>query len=350
MPEAPPFHPHRPTLVAPVVLDPSGTRGPTPARARGAAWRRTSRGFYVPASVTDDDPAQRVVEASVVVPEGGAVTGWAALHWLGGAWFDGGQVGTRRPVTVATAGRTVRRQPGIAICEEGLSPRDVVVVDGLPVTTAVRSACFEMRYAPTDRAAASALSMAAYSDLVSLDEMAEYAAAHRGWTGIPRCRRGLALAEENAWSPPEVSMTLVWQLDAGHPRPRCNVPVFDRAGRLIGTPDLIDVEAGVWGEYNGDVHLTGRQQAVDLHREALFRAVGLEGVTMVAPDLVDPARFIARLHGAYQRARHEPEPSRAWTVVPPPWWTRTDTVTRRRALDPGQRRRLLGYRRTLRAG
>lgn len=344
--EPPPFHPSRPGLVAPVALDPRGRAGPTPGQARGTGWRRSSRGFYVPSGVNDANPDQRILEASVVTPAGGAVTGWAALRWRGGTWFDGSWGGrSKLPVTIATAGRTVRRQQGIAICEEGLDPTERSVLDGLSVTSAVRSACFEMRYAPSDRLAVVALDMAAYSDLVSLAEMADYAGRHSGWTGIPRCRWALGHADENAWSPHEVLMRLGWELDAGRPRPLCNVPVFDRSGRLVGTPDLLDPEAGVLGEYDGALHLAGRQRAVDLRREAEFRGLGLETVVMVAADHQDMSSFLTRLDGAYRRARHEAESTRAWTISPPPWWTDTSTVAARRTLDADQQRRWLRHRR-----
>ena len=38
-------------------------------------------------------------------------------------------------------------------------------------------------------------------------------------------------------------MVLVWVLDAGLDPPLCNREVFDLDGRLIGVPDLLDVEA-----------------------------------------------------------------------------------------------------------
>ena len=83
-----PFHVRRPRLVAPVRVDPEGRAGPTRAQARGAAWRRTGQGFYVPAHV-ELTPDQRVVEAAAVLRDDEAVTGWAGLRWLGAAWFEG---------------------------------------------------------------------------------------------------------------------------------------------------------------------------------------------------------------------------------------------------------------------
>jgi hypothetical protein len=342
----PPFHPSRPTLVGPVRLDPEGRVGPTTAQARGAGWRRSSRGRYVPADVDADDPAQRIIEAAAVLPAYGGVTGWAALHWWGGHWFDGRAWGSRhrRDVWLATGDIHIREQPGISICEEKLDPRDLTVVDGLRVTTALRSALFEMRYAASERLAVVAMDMVAYSDLVSIAEMREYAAAHSSWTGIPQARDALPHADENAWSPPEVLMRLSWTFDAGRPRPLCNAPIFDPAGRHIGTPDLLDAHAGVVGEYDGALHLLGRQRARDVRREADFRSVGLEYVTMLAADLLDPSHFVGRLHAAYRRAGYEPESGRAWTIARPAWWTSTDTVARRRVLTDAQRARLLRRR------
>ena len=96
----------------------------------------------MPAWVEESDD-QRIVEAAAVLPPYGGVTGWAGLAWMRGRWF----ADTLRDVMLATAGTFVRRQPGFSICEEKLDPADLIVVDGLRVTSAVRSVCFEMRYA-----------------------------------------------------------------------------------------------------------------------------------------------------------------------------------------------------------
>ncbi len=56
-------------------------------------------------------------------------------------------------------------------------------------------------------------------------------------------------------------MRMIWVVDAGLPRPLCNMPIFDRHGRHIGTPDLLDPVAGVVGEYDGALHLAGEQRA-----------------------------------------------------------------------------------------
>ena len=226
----------RPGLVAPVRVDPIGRTGPTRRSAAGGLWRRSSRGRYVPSSV-EASLDQRIVEAAVVLPEHGGVTGWAALAWRRARWFDGeGAGGRQRPVTLVTAGDDIRVQPGIAVSAERLDPRDLEWVDGVRVTSSVRSTWFEMRYVENRRLAVVALDMAAYDDLVSLDEMAEWEYLHPGWTGAPQCRWALGYASENSWSPRETLTHLVWQIDADLPRLLCNCPLFDRSGNHIGTP------------------------------------------------------------------------------------------------------------------
>ncbi|MEU0266595.1 hypothetical protein [Nocardioides sp. NPDC006303] len=89
------FHGNRPWLVRPVRIDPAGKVGPTRGQVAGKGWRRASRGFYLPARYTADTPEQRIVEAAMVLGPHDAVTGWAALRWLGAEAFDGLEV--RRP-------------------------------------------------------------------------------------------------------------------------------------------------------------------------------------------------------------------------------------------------------------
>lgn len=336
----PPFHPDRPGLVAPVRADPEGRRGPTRAQARGRGWRTTSRGLHVPVWAPAEDPQQRSVEAAALLRgDDEAVTGWAALGWLGGRWFDGTMAdGARLPVPLVV-GREVTARPGVRISQEHLRHREVRIVDGLAITVPVRSVSFETRYASSWWDAVVALDMACYSDLVSIGEMAAYAAVIGPWTGIGQLRKALDHADENAWSPREVVMRLRWTEEARCPRPRCNLPVFDLHGRHLGTPDLFDPLHGVAGEYDGAVHLIGAQRARDVRREALFREAGVEVVTVVAGE--PSGGFVPRLRQAYARAPHH---HRGWTVVPPPWWVPTDTVAGRRRLTPTQRDRLLAYR------
>src|SRR5687767_2713861 len=122
--------------------------------------------------------------------------------------------------------------------------------------------------------------MAAYSDLASHDEVAEFASHLRGWTGIPRLNAAVPLMEENSWSPQETFVRLVWVLDAELPPLRSNPPVFDRFGNHLATPDLLDEESGLVIEYDGSAHLEGQRRRADRDREEILRRHGLEVLTV----------------------------------------------------------------------
>lgn len=193
----------------PVRVDASGEHGPTPWQVRSSRWRRTTRGLYVPADV-ERTTEQRIVEAAAVLGGGEAVTRWAALHWQHARWFGGltGD-GSELPVPLLVH-RHLLPQPGVSYSQE--SPRgEHTDLDGLTITPALRSVSFEVRYAGTVRAAVRVIDMAAYDDLVSLDELRDEVVRYGAWTGdcVRRCRsptrtpglRPSATCEWSGWSP-----------------------------------------------------------------------------------------------------------------------------------------------------
>ncbi|NYE35901.1 hypothetical protein F4692_001005 [Nocardioides cavernae] len=290
---------------------------------------------------------QRIVEAAARLPAHGGVTGWASLRWAGGSWFQGtGRGSELLPVTLALGSRHTLR-PGhlLGVSQELVPPSELLRLRGVRLTSARWSVAYEMRKAATDEAAIVAFEMAAYDDLVSVEELAALTQSEL-WIrqGVQRVRDVLCMLEENSWSPMEPVMRLAWQLDAGAPRPRANHPVFDLSGRFVGTPDLFDPIAGVYGLYDGALHLAGEVRHADVVKEAAYRRLGLEGVTMMAGDLADRGAFVGRLRGAYARAEQRPAHQRRWLPGLPDWWVPTATVAQRRALSAHQRRRLLRYR------
>lgn len=326
-------------VVVPVRCDPAGLAGPRRREAAGAAWRRTSRGFYVPAEV-EESPVQRVAEAGVLVPRRTAVTGWGALCWLGAEWFTGTRPdGSHLPVPLAGARRTLREQPLLHLCEERIDRHEIDVVDGLRVTSAVRSVLFEVRYAASLVEAVVALDMAYAADLVTPEEVGGWVEDHSSYTGIGQARRAVGLADENSWSPQETRMRLRW-LDLELGAPLANRPVFDLRGRHLATPDLVDPVAGVAGEYDGAAHLDTDRRRTDLGRDDRLRGAGLETFAVVAGEMRAGGAFEPRLRAAYSRAGERDAP-RGWTLDPPSWWRETTTVAARRALPEHLRGRLL---------
>lgn len=342
--EVQPFHPDRPDLVAPVRVDPRGVRGPTRKAVRGPRWRRTGHGLYVPSAVKRT-VEQDIVEAAALLRPGDAVTGWASLRWRRARWTTGERGGERLPVPVVTT-HFLASRPTMVVSQEHLRHQEVEVVDGLAITSPLRSVCLEVRRAATLLDAVVLLDMAAYDDLVALEELAAYVHTIGPWTGVEQARAALRDADENSWSPMETVMRDVW-VRAGYPRPLCNVPLFDLAGRHLATPDLLDPVAGVVGEYDSDLHLVGARRTKDVRREGVLRHAGLEYVVMLGSDRSDDhASFRQRLDTAYARSCDAGRP-RGWTVERPRWWVDTTTVAARRGLSGRQRARLLAHRKAV---
>lgn len=316
-------------LVRPAVTDPHGLVGPTPGRARGPKWRCTTPGFFVPADVTDELPEQRVLEQSMRLPTGGAVTAWAACRLWRAAFFDGlmpdGR--TRRPVPLAIGPvGHLRHLPGSTILRDRLDPREVVLILGIPCTARRRALFDEMRHAPDLRDAVVAMDMMAAAEQVSISQMHQYAATRAGWNGVAKARAALDLADERSKSPNETRVRLIWVLDAGLPSPLVNRPVWDLDGRLLGIADLLDEEAGMVVEFDGAEHRRARRHASDVAREDRMRRVGLEYVKVTGLDVPRRDLVVDRLLSSRARARHLPPDQRRWSTAPPPGWRPEPTL------------------------
>lgn len=306
-------------VVRPVRAD--GVDGPTRKQARGRWWRLTTHGFYVPIDVDGSVPEQRIVEASVLLPPDGAVTGWASLRYHGGGFFDGlmpdGR--TERPVPLVVGpGRRRRPRDGVRWLQHALPLEEVCVRHGVACTTVERAVFDEMRLSGGVRPATVALDMAMAAGLTSRGRFARYLDAQPQRDGVPLVRAAAGLADEGSRSPRETDMRLVWELDAGLPRPLCNRCVYDvRTGRLLGVADLIDPEAGVVGEFDGGEHSRAGRRSRDAARDGAFRDHGLEVFRVTAVDLRDPAKVVARTLAAYRRAGNR-SVTPTWTLEPPP--------------------------------
>jgi hypothetical protein len=308
-------------LVRPVPLDPEGLRGPTRNQATGSKWRRTSQGHYVPSHVDGEMPEQRILEASVLLPVGGVVTGWAALRLARAAYFDGLLADglTRRPVQLATGPvQSRRRRDGVSWLRHTVQLSDTWVRHGIPCARPTPALFDEIRTAVGLRSAVLALDMACAAAVSSIRRMFAFCDVHPGLNGVPRVRAAIELADEDSWSPGESRLRLIWVLDAGRSTPLCNREVFDLNGRLLGIADLLDPEAGVVGEYDGAEHARASRRSRDAARDSAFRDVGLEVFRVTAYDEHDRHAVVSRIDAAYRRA--ESRTVKRWTLTPPRGW------------------------------
>lgn len=267
-------------------------------------------------------PEQRVIEAAALIRGAGAVTGWAALRMLGGRFFDGSRRGGELlPVDLVTGPHHSRRpRPGVRWSQDRLDESETRTRHGVRVTVADRAAFDTARLADDVRAATVALDMAFAAELTGPRRVANYLDSHRGWTGCPQARKALDLSSDRSRSPMETEVRIVWELDAGLPRPLVNVEVFSRAGKLLGVADLLDAVSGLVVEFDGADHAGARRRSEDAGREGRLRGHRLEVERVTGYDLHQVPGLVSRLHAARRRARWLPESERPWTVTPPPGW------------------------------
>lgn len=280
--------------------------GPTRGEAAGPRWRSAGWGLHVPSRI-EASPEQRVVEASARLSVG-MVTGWAALRLAGARYFDGTD-GTRSdsPVPLLLPHSHRLRARGVLVERTRGSLPEPVVRHGVPCAPGPTALWHELVRC-TDRIRAGVMvDMALAAEVVTLPEVQSYA-SH------PRPRHFAAYAVERACphcrSPKESEMLQVWQHELGFPRPGMNVQVLDLAGRRLAVVDLLDAEAGVYGEYNGAAHRSRERQRRDEERAERLREVGLEGFVLVAGDSRKTWRD--RMSAARRRAQWLPEEQRRW--------------------------------------
>jgi hypothetical protein len=93
--------------------------------------------------------------------------------------------------------------------------------------------------------------------------------------------------------------------------------VRDLQGRLLGVADLLDDEAGLAVEFDGEDHRSKDQHTRDVRKEDAFRRVGIEVVRLTGTDLHDRPLVVDRLLAGRARARFEPHEVRRWRARRP---------------------------------
>lgn len=276
--------------------------GITEHELRGPLWRNPMHGRYSFIGTDPEDPMQRIFDALSVMPDDGALTGWAAAYLAGVKDLDGRSwTGELEPVTVAVPYQRRIRRDGIRTIRTAIEAHDVTRWGRVSVTAPART-CFElMRQSCLEDAVVVADAMLR-AQAVTLDGLRQYVATKEGWRGVPVMRAALELADERTASCPESRLRMVWVMEAGLPRPEVNVSVFSASGAWLGIPDLLDIETGLVGEYDGAQHRELAQHTADNVREERLEAYGLRVVRATSVDLKSGRRrLVARLRGGYEQ-------------------------------------------------
>lgn len=256
---------------------------------RGPGWTRANQGLWSWTAGGPPDPAahSRVLRAAPLVRDHGAIGGWAAGLLHGFAEFDGTCAdGKHLPVPLCLP-RAVRcRRPrDVRVFRSDLTADEIVVVDGVRVTSLVRTAADLVRRAGSDVEAVVNLDMLLRRHPTFGADVATWIHTHARHRGLPRARRVLDLARAGSASPQESRLRMMWVLDAGLQMPRINRWLYDADGRLLGCADLFDADAGLVGEYDGEHHADARQRTHDHRRRESMERAGLIVVQHTMIDL-----------------------------------------------------------------
>lgn len=278
---------------------------------RSGTWRRVRYGVYTTGDVWRRHEVEgrthrlecaavlrRLGRSSAVVSH----TSAARLHRLVVPRSAGTEVRLTDPEQFRT-GRNYR------ISEATVVPEDVVVHEGLPVTTVTRTLADIGREWPLADAVVAADDALA-DGRTSLAALGAAALAQTHWVGCGNASRAFSLARVGAHSPHETRTRLAL-LGAGLPEPLLQCAVLVGA-RLVAVLDMYWPDYGVFAECDGMVKYTdpwrGRTPAEVLWQEKRRQDdlldLDLRGVRIAPEDIRDqPGEKFERLGSLLSRRR-----------------------------------------------
>jgi len=218
----------------------------------------------------------------------GVVAGFAAAALHGSKWVDD-------TTTVELIHENRHRLPGLSTRGDRIGEDEIVVVDGIPVTSPTRTALDLGCWYPTTSGVAAIDSLARATD-IKVADVELLAQRYPGRRGIARARLAISLFDPGAQSPKETWLRLVL-VQAGLPRPQTQIPVFDECGSAIAYLDMGWEDVKVAVEYDGDQHRSDRSQYNwDIRRLERLQHLGWILIRVVAGDR--PADIVRRVRTA----------------------------------------------------
>jgi hypothetical protein len=209
-------------------------------------------------------------------------------------------------VTRARTGGGRRRGP-VHLHPAPLPDTEVVVTEGLRVTTLARTVVDVARLLPFERAVTTG--DAALRAGLSQDELSAVMAGSRRRPGVAAARRAVLFLDGRSESPGE-SLSRVLFAQLGLPSPELQYEVLDDRGVLVGRADFCWEEHRTLGEFDGKIKygrlLRPGEAAQDVvyqekRREDALRDLGWQMVRWNWVDLNAGAALAERLQRAFRR-------------------------------------------------
>jgi very-short-patch-repair endonuclease len=269
--------------------------GVTKHQLQSSRFRHVFRDVWVCSDLPDDRETRFAAARLVLRPR--AVLCMLTAAWLYGA--DVRRVGDLDVHASYPSGARTRPRAGVVVTQETLAAEDILVIDGIRVTTPVRTAfdCLRLLRDPEGVVAADALT---HLGRTTVDELRGYFAGQRRLRNLRIGERLLDDVDPSSESPME-SRLRVRLVRSGLPRPVAQWDVYDDFGRFVARLDLAWPDAKVAVEYDGAWHWTQRRH--DDRRRDRLRELGWTVIVVSGDDLADRTdAFVSRVARALRRA------------------------------------------------
>jgi len=282
---------------APFAIADALVRGVGPGRLRGPDLQRPFWGVRV-ASGTSRSLMTRAQAYASRMPVNGFFSHLTAAALWGIPLPPRSAARTALDVAVPRGG-VIPVAAGVSGHRLQIEPRDIVLLQGVRVTSLARTWC-------DLGAVLSEEDLIAAGDFLlwrkrppqlrlSAQDLWDALDRHHGRRGRPLLRATIPCLCDRADSPPE-STIRVRCIHAGLPAPVVNVDAYDARGRFLGKPDLSFPKYRVAVDYEGEVHrIDAVQWAKDLKRAPRFEDAGWSYLRAGAADYRDSHELIARI-------------------------------------------------------
>jgi hypothetical protein len=218
---------------------------------------RVYRNVYLRRGV-ELNAASRALAAWLWSGKQAVVAGNSAAALLGAKWVD-----ALAPAELVSGRK--RPPPLIITRNETLLAGEVVILNGIPVTSPSRTA-FDLGRRPGLQTAVIRVDALARATGVTVEAVNAVLDVHRGARGVNQLRRVLPLVDAGAESPQETRTRLL-VIAAGFPRPQTQIEVLNDWGRVLARIDMGWPEVKVGIEYDGSQHWTdSRVRTNDIDR------------------------------------------------------------------------------------
>jgi hypothetical protein len=269
---------------------------------------RMRRGVYATRTIvaaTENDPSRHHALEVAAATAARARKGVASHH--SAAMIHGLALLTKPPdgtvtLTVPPGTRTGRYgSRGVRTHAAELPAEHVTWRHAVPVTTAARTAA-DLARTSTFMEAVVAADSALYQRLTSKTEIRRVLERCGHWPGLGHARNAIDFANPLAESVLESCARVIFQQHA-LPRPALQVNISGR--EFIGRVDFCWSGRRTIAEADGLLKYHGSAEAIaELKRDRLLREAGYEVVHFTWAELFsDPARIVARIRKAFERAR-----------------------------------------------